>query len=330
MKSILNKFLLCFITFISMTQATDPLRPLLPFKKVVLWGHKLHSHTHSYIHYAFHKAFSYLGYDTYWFDNSDNVSAIDFSNSLFITEGQVDGKIPLRDDCTYVLHNCTSTKYKNLFDQGRCINLQVYTHDCLTRNVQKIEDCVYYETENKCMYMPWATDLLPHEIETIKNNVSLIKKDRKIFFVGSIGEGTFGNSSKIKPFQKACSEHGITFQTVRSVSEAENIELIKKSYMAPALQGEWQCEKGYIPCRIFKNISYGQFGITNSETVYNLFNKKIIYHPDTYQLFHKASKQLQNLKQHELHELMDFVRDHHTYLNRIRNIFDFIVLIGSQ
>lgn len=26
-------------------------------KKVVIWGHKLHSHTHSYIHNAFYNAF---------------------------------------------------------------------------------------------------------------------------------------------------------------------------------------------------------------------------------------------------------------------------------
>ena len=30
---------------------------VMEFKQIVIWGHKLHSHTHSYIHYAFHKAF---------------------------------------------------------------------------------------------------------------------------------------------------------------------------------------------------------------------------------------------------------------------------------
>ena len=323
-------FLIFIILVLGITLHADEGVPLLPFKQVVLWGHKLHSHTHSYIHYAFDKAFSHLGYKTYWLDDSDDVSNIDFSDSLFITEGQVDEKIPLRSDCTYILHNCYSSKYNDLYKQGNCITLQVFTHACTTRNVQKIEDYIYYDIENKTIYMPWATDLLPHEIDTIKNNLGKIKKRRSIFFVGTIGAAKFGNIPQIDPFKKACQQNGIKFQQGWGLSEAENIALIQKSCMAPAIQGEWQCREGYIPCRIFKNISYGQFGITNSETVYNLFNKKIIYHPDTYQLFHKASKQLQNLKQHELHELMDFVRDHHTYLNRIRNIFDFIVLIGSQ
>lgn len=82
-------------------------------KKVVLWGHKLHSHTHSYIHWGFERAFKYLGYETYWFDGGDNVSNFDFSGSLFITEGQVDQAIPLRDDCLYILHNCEKKNMRN-------------------------------------------------------------------------------------------------------------------------------------------------------------------------------------------------------------------------
>ena len=56
------------------------------FTKVIIWGHKLHSHTHSYIHESFYQAFKHLGYETHWVDNSDNVSSIDFSGALFITK----------------------------------------------------------------------------------------------------------------------------------------------------------------------------------------------------------------------------------------------------
>ena len=34
--------------------------------------------------------------------------------------------------------------------------------------------------------------------------------------------------------------------------------LIQESIIAPALQTDWQVEHEYIPCRIFKNISYGK------------------------------------------------------------------------
>lgn len=52
------------------------------FDKVVIWGHKFGTHTHSYIHNGFYIAFKHLGYDTYWFDNLDDVSEFDFSNTL--------------------------------------------------------------------------------------------------------------------------------------------------------------------------------------------------------------------------------------------------------
>jgi len=81
------------------------------FKRVVIWGHKpITKHTHSYIHGAFCKSFKHLGYDTHWLDVSDNIEGIDFSNTLFLTEGQVDSGIPLIKDSYYVLHNTPSQR----------------------------------------------------------------------------------------------------------------------------------------------------------------------------------------------------------------------------
>ena len=82
--------------------------------QIIIWGHKLHSHTHSYIHYGFHKAFLYLGYKCLWLDNDDDIDNINFNNSLFITEGQVDENIPLLDNCFYVLHNCNGERYQSI------------------------------------------------------------------------------------------------------------------------------------------------------------------------------------------------------------------------
>lgn len=301
-------------------------------KKVVLWGHKLHSHTHSYIHWGFQRAFQHLGYETYWLDNSDKISALDLSNSLFITEGQVDQKIPIRNDCYYIIHNCDSLKYKHLLANGHAIILQVYTHDCRKRNDPAFEYCFHYDLTQPIIYMPWATDLLPHEIDAVKNKISNITKNKCAVFVGTIGHGSFGNAHEIEQFKKCCSKNSINFQYggVNSVSMEENIASIQSALLAPALQGEWQCKQGYIPCRIFKNISYGALGITNSETVYKLFNEKIVYNPNPYQLCNDALKRLETFTQQDLFELMDFVRDHHTYLDRVERLFNLFELVQSS
>ena len=289
--------------------------------KVVIWGHKLHSHTHSYIHNGFYIAFKHLGYDTYWFDNLDDVSQVDFSNSLFLTEGQVDQNIPLRSDCIYILHNVDGSKYKDI---PKKITLQVYTDDVLRYHLHQVEPCIYYDIKDLAIYMPWATDLLPDEIEAMKSTI--LEKTDQIFWIGTVGDGIFGNRSELMPFINACEKNKITFNVKHYKSTEEHKILIAKSYMAPAIVGSWQKEKGYIPCRIFKNISYGQIGITNSKRVYELFGQKIVYDPNTSQLFYKAKEKLEKLDKTELMELMDLVKNKHTYVQRIQTILRFIDL----
>lgn len=293
--------------------------------KFILWGHKLHSHTHSYIHNAFFRAFQHMGAKTYWFNDNDDVRNFDFSNSLFITEGQVDKNIPLRDDCFYVLHNCYDTKYNELFTKNKCIRLQVYTDAVLQYNYTKLANCIYADYSGKCLYFPWATDLLPHEINANKPSRVFVEESKNVNWVGTVGSGQFGNIEQIAPFKKACEHNGIKFNDILcAVSIEENIQRIKDSYLAPTIVGTWQHKVGYIPCRIFKNISYGQMGLTNSPRAHLLFNKKIIHNNNTETLFYDAKRYVKNMPLKELHKLMDFVRDNHTYIDRINTLLDFI------
>lgn len=323
----MNRFLFMFFVLCTMSLSAAVER----IEKVVIWGHKLHSHTHSYIHHAFYRAFQHKQYPTYWFDKNDDVSQFDFSNCLFITEGQVDTNIPVRGDCIYVLHNCYDTKYQALRDSGKAISLQVYTDDVLKYQTEEISKCIHYDVPGKIVYMPWATDLLPHEINEIKAKMPVKKSSHKVYWIGTVGGGYFGNENEINPFRKACREKGVEFVHYGSnISPENHRHLISTSYMAPTIVGAWQAKVNYIPCRIFKNISYGQMGITNSYRVYELFEKKIVYNSNTHQLFYDARKALQTMKLKELFELMDFVRDHHTYLNRIQTLFTFIDLVAEK
>jgi len=297
------------------------------FDKVVIWGHKLHSHTHSYIHNGFYIAFRYLGYPTYWLDDKDDVSHFDFANSLFITEGQADRGIPLRHDCKYILHNCVDQKYRTLKNENYIL-LQVYTDSIFeVPRLVKLGSCIYYDLAGRCIYMPWATDLLPWEIEAIQRSLALTPTKKRAAWIGTIGAGNFGNTEQLQPFIQACDENAIEFYAKKGVGVEENQEIICSSYLAPAIVGEWQQKVGYIPCRIFKNISYGKMGITNSQRVYELFEKKIVYNPDTYQLFFDAKKKVDEMPLEELLRLMDFVKTKHTYLSRIITLLDFFDLV---
>lgn len=306
------------------------------YEKVVIWGHKLHTHTHSYIHNAFFRAYQHLGYQTYWFDDSDDVSKIDFSNSLFITAGQVDNNIPVRDDCYYIIHNCDCQKYDVARKKEQVVILQVFTKDILDRaDLQEIEPLIFYDVRNFTIYMPWASDLLPYEIDAIKENLpDFSQKRRACHWVGTMSDGFHGNLKQLQSFIKALDEQSIEFVPsdpwIKPISDEEHVEKLQSSFVSPAIVGKWQQEHGYIPCRIFKSISYGNFGVTNSKEVYDLFKGNIVYNSDCYELLYDYLKFLSTATMEDLFAQMDFVRDYHTYINRINHLHKFIELVKER
>lgn len=105
------------------------------------------------------------------------------------------------------------------------------------------------------------------------------------------------------------------------------IKFIQDAYIAPALQFKWQVDKEYIPCRIFKNISYGKMGITNNSAVNNIFGNKLIYDKDLEKLADKCMVFYNKPKKYQIKrivKLMKIVKEKHTYVSRINFILDFL------
>jgi len=292
--------------------------------KVILWGWKNTENTFHYIHAAYFKAFKSIGAEVYWLDDNSDISGLDFSNTLFFTEGQVDKNIPIRDDCFYLLHNCYDPKYQQLKDKNICFTMQTYTDDVLKYKIPCSEDGVYADYEGKCIYFFWPTDLLPNEIEANKPNVVFNKGSKIINWVGTVGKGTFGNWDEIANFKRACFENGISWFDGMNISNEDNIKMIKDSYIAPTITGTWQTNVGYVPCRAAKNISYGQVLVTSSPRIAAMFSEYTIYDKDPYQLFYTAKEILSKMPISDLHKQMDYVKEKHTYLSRINSILNFI------
>ena len=287
--------------------------------KVIIWGHLLHSHTHSYTHEGFYRAFKFLGYETFWFDNDTNINSFDFSDCLFLTEAQVDSKIPMRKDCKYVLHNCYKMRYLIAgIPENNILMLQVYVLPALTLG-EKINEYTIYNKKVRGLFQPWATSLLPTEI-SFENPFS-IPKNKEALFIGSYGTGDFGNKEEWDAFGKACQENGIKLKiTGGKIDLLQTVSMIKQAYMAPAIQGPWQVEKGYIPCRIFKNISCGQIGITNSTTVNSIYNNNLVYSPNCNTLFFLAQREIQEKNEKKIIENIKITKEFHTFVNRAKTI----------
>jgi len=285
--------------------------------KFVAWGHPLHSHSHSYIHAAYRKAFEFMGYDAYHFDKDSIPSGFDFKDTIFLTEGQVEDKIPLEKSSYYITHNSKAgEKYKDLDS----ISLQVYTHECLNYNLQKLEECVYWDGD-RGLYMPWATDLLPHEC-AIEQEVG--SQDKTVSWVGTYSTGSFGNMDNINKFVHSARSSGWTFKHtspwVEPISFEDNRKVIAESGAAPTIVGTWQHEQGYVPCRLFKNISYGKLGLVNSKIMYDLMEGNVVYDDDGGVLFEKFINTSEEDAKRMFEASAKIVAERHTYINRINTI----------
>lgn len=320
-------------------------------KKIIIWGYPLYTHTHSYIHYGYFKAFRALGYEVHWL-HSDISHNIDFEDSLIITEQFATRNLPLVKSSTYFIHYLGNRdeKFFNYLGKVKKLIDVRYNADCwidknydyrLDRSkVEKISEGSYFEEGKNgfdIMYTAWATDLLPAEID-LENRFH--KRENSIYYIGTIGGGKGGLFDCLKapdeydtvpyilPFYRACSENNIEFKTncpwINPLDSETSMNLIKKSYLAPDFRHKAMLEWGYIPCRVMKNISYGQLGMTNSRAVYEFFEENIIFNSDTYQLFYDGVSKMNDYGL--IKKQMELIKFKHTFINRA---LDFIKIYNS-
>lgn len=288
-------------------------------KKFVVWGCELHRHTNSYIYAGIYKAAIAMGLDAYWLNENSDISGMNFFDTIFVTEGQHDKGIPVRDDCFYVLHNCTDSKWNDITNK---IFLQTYTYDADHKwGAKPLENYPGTYVIGNGIWQPWATDLLPNEIDLDWVD---IPRSMEIHWVGTIGGGRFGNENEINPFKNTANTAGCSwhYHPPGSTSFEQNKQLIQRSFLAPTITGQWQTEMGYIPCRIFKNSSYGHLMATNNKASFDLLEGLGVYSFDTSDLFDKARSMRQNKSL--VLDSMKLIRDKHTFINRVNAILSII------
>lgn len=323
----------------------------MKFDKYIVWGYKNVYDTHKHIHEGFFRALQYMGKNVFWYDEADDIKKVDFSNAFIITnhscvqrEGaywpweEVERKsfLPIREDSFYAVHGLHDNQAVNdLFINHKwnlswnVLTMRAMRHSLNLPVYSKLEDQIWldedvpFSLKQRYMEFRWATNLLPHEIEANKPDEMLSLRHRVINWVGTVW---WVNENELSEFKQACAFDNIEFKHIGGgqvgvVSNEDNVKLIRQSWMAPAISGSHHLTEGYVPCRIFKNISYGQFGVTNNPKTNELFGGKLIYNSNPHHLYYDAKERLGSTKVSELHELMDIVKEKHTYLNRLASVF---------
>ena len=227
--------------------------------------------------------------------------------------------MPLRKDCKYITHHIETkyltdagVPYQNVLKLGNCIQE--------TEKFEKVENLCNWDNSSRTLYQTWGTDLLPDEID-VDSPVKFDWNKPHINYVGMMYEqGPFW----IETFAYYAKKHNKEVKLfTQSVSYEENMQLIKESFVCPDFRSDWHLQCGYIPCRIQKNISYGQVQGTNSPFIKKAFGDYVVFGgtPETLydNLVDAASNNKINMK-----EAMQFIKDKHTYINRITNILKFL------
>ena len=276
----------------------------------VVWGKP--NNSYQYIQEGFFRALQHQGRKVRWLAQDDGG---DYTKTIFISMGNIAHQMPVLSDAFYLIHNFLGNDavVERRFANSKVLHFGVRTDQSPSPDT--------YPDQVEDIY--WATNLLPYEIDDNKKKAKTLNESSPVInWVGTIWNGYFGNEPELNSFSQSALTQGIRFVHHKDVSLEVNVRLIQESYMAPAIVGSWQRNVGYVPCRIFKNISYGHYGVTNSEAVNRLFGGRLIQESDSSRLFYKATSDLRNRSIDELYELMDYVAKNHTYLNRIDQLLN--------
>jgi hypothetical protein len=299
------------------------------FNKIVIWGLKNKWHTHRFIFQAYYKNLKKCGVPVVWVEDKKTNQKIIEKNDLVFSASNMYGKmvpqkttlsdynLPIRDDIYYCLHAENDFFIKKI-NPEKYIELKFYSNEA--KQYPKIYTAVHFDGLNKTLYQPWGTDLLPEEFKK-----PIFFKTKFVFWVGSVWRGlkNEGNISNITKLIKILTLKNLKFVPVRFIPNFLNIFLIRHSRIAPAIGGQVQVDVNYLPCRMFKNISYGQLGFSNIEKFNDIFKNCNIYDEDMEKMFDKVLK-LNKDEYLDLIKKQQEICKEYTIVHHLNNVFKFL------
>jgi hypothetical protein len=298
------------------------------FRKVVIWGLRRQWHSHRFIHQGFFETFKYLGIPVAWTDFTSDPDIVEPGD--FVITSNVWGRgtrgeslAPLKDGAYYCFHGFAHSGYdgndrrpRHEIDRKYSLNLEVFL-DRATAASDQWDLVTYFDKSSKTLHQPWGTNL-PEE----RFRAPAISRSPLVFWVGAIWNNALnqGNRAEIEELRSVLRRRSLRFVHLKFVPDCVSIAAIRASRVAPAIAGRWQVENNYLPCRMFKNISYGQLGLSNVPMFSKLYRDCTIPGRSISELIDNALS-LSRRDVVELVEAQQKITRQHTYVQKIRNIF---------
>lgn len=333
-------------------------------RRVLLHGYRTPSHTHHWVMWAIERAWAYILRDRpdvelRWADNRTALSEASLAGAVVwgnLNVDRVDYTLPVVPDTFYVMHDHhpgmrLAGDYAEHVASGRGLLYEVFRghDDADARPVDELPAHTWSPARGVAR-ITWGTDLLPAEIAANRALVLEAPPRRPPGDVVFVGSAWRSNADDLALLAEAAVERGLRFvhhgrvlQGVRwpehprvvshdgSLSHEDNVRLVREALIAPAFQGQAQLpnpdDRGnYVPCRIYKNISYGAPPVTNNPTVKALLGDGVALGRTPGEMLDAALGALEaDPHQQTLEALMAEVARRHTYLSRVELLMRLLV-----
>ncbi|MEO8099854.1 MAG: hypothetical protein ABI811_19305 [Acidobacteriota bacterium] len=298
------------------------------YRKVVIWGLRRQWHSHRFIHQGFYETFRHLGIPVVWTDFTSEPGMIEAGD--FVITSNVQGRgtrghplAPLQAGAYYCFHGYGHSGYdgndrqpRHEMDRKQALNLEVYVNKA-TAASDRWDSSTYFDKPSKTLHQAWGTNV-PEE----QFRAPVISGSPFIFWVGAIWNNALnqGNLPEIEELRSALKQRSLRFVHLKFIPDWVSIPAVRASRVAPAIAGKWQVEHGYLPCRMFKNISYGQLGFSNVPKFSELYGDCTVPGKSVAELVDNALS-LSKKDAIEMIAAQQKITRQHTYVHKIRNIF---------
>lgn len=202
--------------------------------KVVIWGYQMTAqpHTTAFVFFGFWRAFAHIGLPVYWLSDQDAAS-IDPSfleHALVFTmanDPPIDTKLPVVDTARYIVHteNSMSHRYDRHLSRGTAIEFRVFGTGPNSVPFDKYfaphGDIMfsYACPKRRVILLPWATDLLPHEV---RRNKAMVRYCTKVVLLSRRGAPRAFPSSHDSPSPFSCLLHRYHHRSPEPSTRATN------------------------------------------------------------------------------------------------------------
>lgn len=308
--------------------------PIERYRSVVVWG--VHEGTHVHIHRHFRDTIERLGVPVSWVDNIPKANRALEPGSLVIAAWD-SSHLAYREDVDYCLHNwfmdgvdkvAPNVVYLQVYldlagrrweNMGPTLDTHPY-YDSLAPEAADYEHWGPVTVWNSYLHVlcqPWGTPVFAEDF----GPPAARPIDSHVGFVGSVWDNDegMGNVRVMAEVADWCRDHGLILLVRDGVADEDAEKLLKRCRWAPSIGGEFQAECDQLPCRGFKNISYGRLGFTNLAGYGRLLGDCAIVKRSIPELFDAVASMSVNDEIDFVRAQQHIVREH-TYVERLAAI----------